>query len=386
MKEFFKKAVETIQSEERYRSFTKIHYLDFPRAFLPDLNRELIVWCSNNYLAMSQHPKVVEALCNKAKEVGVGSGGTRNISGNHQDLIALEASLADLHQKERALVFTSGFVANQAALGVLGKILPQGVIFSDSDNHASIIQGIKESRLEKEIFQHNNSQDLRKLLAKYPKERPKVIVFESVYSMTGTIAPFEEIIALAKEFQAMTYLDEVHAVGLYGTRGEGKAGAFAQDLDIIQGTLGKAFGVIGGYIAGDNIVVDAIRSLAPGFIFTTSLPAPLAAAARVSIEHLKVSQEERQKHQEMVIKTKLALKKVGIKILENDSHIIPILVGDPIKAKEISQSLLYDHGIYLQHINYPTVPKGTERLRITPSPLHSEEMLQSLIIALKEFL
>jgi 5-aminolevulinate synthase len=386
MKVFFEKALEKIKEEARYRSFTKIHYSNFPKAFLSDSGEEITVWCSNNYLGMSCHPKVIEALCNKAKQVGVGSGGTRNISGNHEDLIKLEESLADLHSKERALVFTSGFVANQATLGSLGKILPDSVIFSDSDNHASIIQGIKESGLAKEIFQHNNINHLREVLEKYPKEKPKFIVFESVYSMTGTIAPFKEIIALAKEFNAMTYLDEVHAVGLYGTRGEGKASDYAKDIDIIQGTLGKAFGVIGGYIAGDNLVLDAIRSLAPGFIFTTSLPPLLAAAARASIEHLKVSQEERRKHQEMVEKTKKALKKAGIKILENDSHIIPLLVGDPNKAREISQRLLYEDKIYLQHINYPTVPKGTERLRITPGPLHSEEMLDHLILSLSNLL
>jgi 5-aminolevulinate synthase len=385
MKALFEKTLNKIKQEERYRSFTELYYTDFPKAFLPQLDKEITVWCSNNYLGMSCHPLLLKVFCQRAEEVGLGAGGTRNISGNQTDLVQLEASLADLHQKERALVFTSGFVANQASLGALGKVLTNGIIFSDSDNHASIIQGIKESGLAKEIFPHNNTVKLRELLEKYPKDQPKIIVFESLYSMSGTIAPFEEIITLAKKFGAMTYLDEVHAVGLYGERGEGKAGPYAKDIDIIQGTLGKAFGSIGGYITGDDLVVDTIRSLAPGFIFTTALPPALAAAARASIDYLKSSKIERIKHREMVEKTKVALRKAKINLLENDSHIIPIIIGNAARAREISQELLVNYDLYLQHINYPTVPAGTERLRITPTPLHSDEMLDHLITSLKKF-
>lgn len=384
----FQKAVQKIQEENRYRIFTPLEYRRFPVAYAPSLKREIVVWCSNNYLGMSQHSAVINALCKSAKEVGVSAGGTRNISGTHVAIDDLELELADLHQKEKALVFTSGYVANQSAIGAIGKILPDCVIFSDSDNHASIIHGIRESKLEKHIFRHNDMNHLRELLSQCSISRPKLIIFESVYSMSGSIAPFHEIVGLAKEFNAMTYVDEVHAVGMYGNEGQGMARVFDCDskIDVIQGTLGKAFGVIGGYIAGNANVVDAIRSIAPGFIFTTTLPPCIAAAATASIQHLRVSNDERRKHQEIVNETKKSLKKASINCIETDTHIIPVLIGNAEKSREVSRRLLNEFGIYVQHINFPTVPIGKERLRITPSPFHTEEMIKNLVCALKQVL
>lgn len=381
-------AIHKIKEESRYRIFTPLNYNSFPIAYAPKLNKEVVVWCSNNYLGMSQHPDVIKALCDSASSVGVSAGGTRNISGTHGAVDELEKELADLHSKEKALVLTSGYVANQSAIGAIGKIMPECIIFSDADNHASIIHGIRESKLQKEIFRHNDMDHLRELLSKYPYEKPKLIIFESVYSMSGTIAPFKEIVEIAKEFNAITYVDEVHAVGMYGTEGQGLASVYGcdQDIDIIQGTLGKAYGVIGGYIAGKEYIVDAIRSIAPGFIFTTTLPPCIAAAATASIKYLRSSSAEREKHQEIVKKTKARLAAENIEIIKNDTHIIPVIIGDPEVAKKISMSLLNDHGIYVQHINYPTVPKGRERLRITPTPFHTEKMLDDLVNALKQFL
>lgn len=381
-------AIHKIKEESRYRIFTPLNYNSFPIAHAPTLNKNIVVWCSNNYLGMSQHPEVIKALCDSATSVGVSAGGTRNISGTHGAVDELENELADLHGKERALVFTSGYVANQSAIGAIGKIMPECVIFSDADNHASIIHGIRESKLQKEIFRHNDMDHLRELLSKYPHEKPKLIIFESVYSMSGTTAPFKEIVEIAKEFNAITYVDEVHAVGMYGAEGEGLASVYGcdGDIDIIQGTLGKAYGVIGGYIAAKEYIVDAIRSIAPGFIFTTTLPPCIAAAATTSIRYLRSSSAEREKHQQIVRKTKEKLCASGINIIQNNTHIIPVMIGDPDISKKVSMSLLRDYGIYVQHINYPTVPKGRERLRITPTPFHTEKMLEDLVSALKQLL
>lgn len=381
----FQSAVDDIKQQKRYRVFTQLEYRQFPIAYAPKLKKNIIVWCSNNYLGMSQHPDVINALCNSARSVGVSAGGTRNISGTHTAIDELEHELSDLHNKEKAIVFTSGYVANQATIGAIGKILPDCVIFSDADNHASIIHGIKESQLKKHIFRHNDTDHLRELISSYPNEQPKLIIFESVYSMSGSIAPFQEIVNIAKEYNAMTYVDEVHAVGMYGNEGAGMAAAcgFANEIDIIQGTLGKAFGVIGGYIASRSSIVDAIRSIAPGFIFTTTLPPCIAAAATASIKYLRQSNKEREKHQQVVTKTKSALINAGINYIQSDTHIIPVLVGDAERSREISHQLLERHNIYVQNINYPTVPVGRERLRITPTPCHTDNMIKSLVDSLQ---
>lgn len=383
--EQFQSAIDDIKQQNRYRVFTPLEYRNFPVAYAPTLKKEIVVWCSNNYLGMSQNPDVINALCNSAQSVGVSAGGTRNISGTHIAIDQLEHELSDLHKKEKALVFTSGYVANQSTISAIGKILPDCVIFSDADNHASIIHGIKESQLKKHIFRHNDTEHLGQLIANYPKTQPKLIIFESVYSMSGSIAPFQKIVDIAKEFNAITYVDEVHAVGMYGNEGEGMASAsgYAHEIDIIQGTLGKAFGVIGGYIASKNSIVDAIRSIAPGFIFTTTLPPCIAAAATASIRHLRHSKVERKKHQEVVIKTKLALTNAGINSMPSDTHIIPVLVGDAERSRDLSHKLLAQHNIYVQNINYPTVPIGCERLRITPTPFHTDEMITALVKGLK---
>lgn len=384
----FADAVSKVKNESRYRIFTPLNYHSFPIAYAPNLDKDVVVWCSNNYLGMSQHPKVVSALCDSAQNVGVSAGGTRNISGTHGAIDDLEIELADLHCKEKALIFTSGYVANHSTLGALGKIMPDCVILSDSDNHASIIHGIKESKLEKVIFNHNDINHLQELLSKYPYNKPKLIVFESVYSMSGSIAPFAHILEAAKQYNAMTYVDEVHAVGMYGPCGEGMTAemGFANQIDIIQGTLGKAFGVIGGYIASNSVVIDAVRSIAPGFIFTTTLPPCIAAAATASIQHLRNSCIERQKHKEVIKKVKQGLSSTNINFIDHNTHIIPVIIGDAKLSREMSEKLLDKFNIYIQNINFPTVPKGTERLRITPTPLHTDEMIDELIIALKSLL
>jgi 5-aminolevulinate synthase len=388
--DIFNAAVNKIKEENRYRVFTPLNYLkdSFPIAYVPTLQKDVVVWCSNNYLGMSQHPEVIKALCEAAQAVGVSAGGTRNISGTHGAVDALEKELADLHRKEKALVFTSGYIANQSTIAAIGKIIPDCIIFSDSDNHASIIHGIRESKLQKEIFKHNDVSHLRELIIKYPLNKPKLIIFESIYSMSGTVAPFQEIVDIAQEFNAMTYVDEVHAVGMYGSEGQGMASIYGcdKDIDIIQGTLGKAYGVIGGYIAGKSVIIDAIRSIAPGFIFTTTLPPCIAAGATASIKHLRYSQNERLRHQEIVMKTKARLLESDINIINNDTHIIPVLIGDAELSRGISRQLLDKFNIYIQNINYPTVPKGRERLRITPTPLHTEKMLEELVLALKYLL
>ena len=385
----FEDAVDTLRAEKRYRVFADLERIAgrFPRALYRDDSdnaREITIWCSNDYLGMGQHPAVVGAMQETAGRLGVGSGGTRNISGTNRPLVELERSLADLHRKESALVFTSGFVSNEAAISTIARLLPDCVIFSDQLNHASMIQGVRQSGMEKKIFRHNDVAHLRDLLAATDRKRPKLICFESVYSMDGDVAPIAEICDLAEEFGALTYIDEVHAVGMYGPRGGGIAerDGIMDRIDIIEGTLAKGFGVMGGYIAANKAVVDAVRSYAPEFIFTTSLPPALCAAARASIEHLKVSTHERVMQQRQARLTKAILADAGLPVMETETHIVPLIVGDARAVKAASDMLLEKHNIYIQPINYPTVPKGTERLRITPTPLHTDEMIFALRHAL----
>ncbi|MDJ1255921.1 MAG: 5-aminolevulinate synthase [Candidatus Midichloria mitochondrii] len=372
-----------MREEGRYRVFTEIEYKvgQAPYAYSKKLDRRIIVFCSNDYLGMSQHPVVIDTTVEVTKRCGVGAGGTRNISGTSSYIVELEAELANLHDKEAGLVFTSGYVANQATLTALAKIMPDCVIFSDELNHASIIQGIRESRLEKQIFLHNDLNHLESLLSQYPLEKPKLIVFESAYSMLGDVTPIGAVCDLAKKYQALTYIDEVHSVGLYGKGGAGMAEKLGvmDKIDIIQGTLAKAYGVIGGYITAKSVIVDAIRSLASGFIFTTALPPSIAAAATASIRHLRNNEEVRNKHQEAVKKVKNGFKNIGVNFLDHGTHIIPVMVNDPFLVRKIAEDLLNDHGIYVQHINFPTVPRGKERLRVIPSPLHTDQMIKRLI-------
>jgi 5-aminolevulinate synthase len=342
--------------------------------------QETIVWCSNDYLGMGQSELVKSAMCSAIHTYGAGAGGTRNIAGTTKLHDELEAELADLHGKQAALLFTSGYISNEAALSTLGKIFPDCVIFSDADNHASMIAGIRHSGAEKKIWRHNDLDHLEQLLQSVEPSRQKIIAFESVYSMDGDIAPIADICDLAERYNAFTYLDEVHAVGMYGPHGGGisEREKVAHRVDVIQGTLGKAFGVVGGYIAGDAVCIDAIRSFAPEFIFTTALPPAIAAGALASVRHLKQSSAERLAQRSNVAKVKSLLCEGGVKQIENNSHIIPVMIGDARRCKSISDKLLRDNGVYLQPINYPTVPKGTERLRITPSPLHTDEQIGAL--------
>ncbi|MDB5540112.1 MAG: hemA [Devosia sp.] len=386
---FFEDAVDTLRQEKRYRVFADLERIAgrFPRAIYRDSadnQREITIWCSNDYLGMGQHPKVIAAMQDTAARLGVGAGGTRNISGTNRPLVELERSLADLHRKESALVFTSGFVSNEAAISTLARLLPECVIFSDQLNHASMIQGVRQSGMEKRIFRHNDVAHLRELLASVDRKRPKLIAFESVYSMDGDVAPIAEICDLAEEFGALTYIDEVHAVGIYGPRGGGIADrdGLMGRIDIIEGTLAKGFGVMGGYIAANRAIIDAVRSYAPEFIFTTALPPALCAAACASIEHLKVSSAEREAQQRQTQLTKDILGDAGLPVLKTDTHIVPVIVGDARLVKAASDMLLEKHHIYIQPINYPTVPKGTERLRITPTPFHTDEMIIELRHAL----
>jgi 5-aminolevulinate synthase len=391
-KDAFRNALERVRSEGRYRVFAdlKRHRGEFPRATWTreDGQRaEVVVWCSNDYLGQGQNPVVLDAMHKAIEEAGAGSGGTRNISGTTHYHVELEAELADLHGKEAALLFTSGYVSNEASLATLFKILPGLIIFSDELNHNSMISGIRAGgREQRRVFRHNDLAHLEELLAAAPADAPKLIAFESVYSMDGDIADMKGTVALAKKYNAMTYLDEVHAVGMYGPRGAGVAerDGVMDQIDIVEGTLGKAFGVMGGYIAADAVIVDAIRSYADGFIFTTSLPPALAAGAVASIRYLKEHDEVRQAHQERAATLKARLQRAGLPVMPSESHIVPLLVGDPVHCKMISDILLVDHGVYVQPINYPTVPRGTERLRFTPSPAHTDEMMDQLADALEK--
>ena len=384
----FRASVQQVKDEGRYRVFADLKRKRgaFPRATWtsPQGERDVVVWCGNDYLGMGQHPAVLDAMHGAIDLCGSGSGGTRNISGTTHFHVELEAELADLHGKEAALLFTSGYVANEATLATLQRILPGLIIFSDALNHASMIAGIRHGGGTKKVFRHNDLEHLEQLLREAPANAPKLVAFESVYSMDGDIADLRGTIALAKQYGALTYLDEVHAVGLYGPRGAGVAerdGVMAE-IDIVEGTLGKAFGVMGGYIAGDADLVDAIRSHAPGFIFTTSLPPALTAGALASVRHLKGHPELREQHQERAATLKRRFAEARLPVMDSASHIVPVLVGDPVHTKLVSDMLLVEHGIYVQPINYPTVPKGTERLRFTPSPLHDDAMMDALVSAM----
>ena len=382
--------VERVRAQGRYRIFADLQRQTgaLPRAtlFKGGEQREVTVWCSNDYLGMSQNGEVLAAMQDALSLTGAGSGGTRNIAGTTHYHVELERELADLHDKDAALLFTSAFVANEAALSTLAKLIPGLVIFSDEKNHASMIEGIRHGGGQRHIFQHNDLKDLERLLALYPRSTPKLIAFESVYSMDGRIAPIERICELASAYQAMTYLDEVHAVGLYGDRGGGMAQQLGlmDRIDVINGTLAKGFGVMGGYIAASRSCCDAIRSYAPGFIFTTSLAPVLAAGACASVRYLKRSQLERARHQERSRTLKARLRDAGLPLLDNASHIAPVIVGDPVHCKSITDALLDRYDIYVQPINYPTVPKGTERMRLTPAPQHSDADIDKLISALSE--
>ena len=395
----FAKAVESVRSEGRYRVFQDIRrkrgafpqatwYKPDPRAAGGVNERDIVVWCSNDYLGQGQNACVIEAVKGAVDATGTGSGGTRNISGTTHYHVKLEEELAALHGKAAALVMTSGYVANEAALGVMSKILPGLVIFSDEKNHASMISGIQRAcKLgdgEKKIFRHNDMAHLRELLEATDPNVPKLIAFESVYSMDADVAPIEAILDLADAFNAMTYCDEVHAVGMYGPEGSGICGQLGvmERVSIIQGTLAKAYGMIGGYVAADSVIVDAIRSLASGFIFTTSIPPSTAAGALRSVRYLKAMDDVRARHAARAEALKARFRDAGLPFIDGPTHIVPLMVGDPVKCKEISDTLIEDHGIYVQPINFPTVPRGTERLRFTPSPFHSDAMMDALMSAL----
>lgn len=385
----FQTQLDELKTEGNYRIFAELERQcgKFPRAanHAPcGKVSDVTVWCSNDYLGMGQNQSVMDAMCDTVRSCGTGAGGTRNISGTNHHHLLLERELADLHGKESALLFTSGYVSNWASLSTLGAKIPNVVIFSDSENHASMIEGIRHSKADKVIWKHNDVQDLDRKLAAVGN-RPKIVAFESVYSMDGDIAPIAEIVAVAEKHGAMTYLDEVHAVGMYGPRGGGisEREGVAHRIDLIEGTLGKAYGCVGGYVTGSAAMCDFIRSFASGFIFTTALPPAVAAAAQQSISHLKASDTERMGQREQVAKLRAAFDRAGIPHMPNDSHIIPVMIGDPVKCRQISDILMEDYGIYVQPINYPTVPKGTERLRITPSPLHSDADIDHLVTALK---
>jgi 5-aminolevulinate synthase len=380
---YFTDALAQLHSERRYRVFADLERLAgrFPHAIWhsPQGRRDVVVWCSNDYLGMGQHPKVIGAMVETATKMGTGAGGTRNIAGTNHPLVELESELADLHGKEAALIFTSGYVSNQTGIATMAKLIPNCLIISDAFNHNSMIEGVRQSGCEKVIFRHNDMGHLEELL-KAAGDRPKLVAFESLYSMDGDVAPVNEICDLAKRYGAMTYCDEVHAVGMYGPRGGGiceRDGVMAR-VDVIEGTLAKAFGCLGGYITGSSVLIDAVRSYAPGFIFTTALPPPVCAAATAAIRHLKASSWERERHQDRAARVKAVLSAAGLPLMASDTHIVPVFVGDPEKCKKACDLLLEEHGIYIQPINYPTVPKGTERLRITPSPYHSDALIDRL--------
>ncbi|MAP94674.1 MAG: 5-aminolevulinate synthase [Ponticaulis sp.] len=388
--EAFEQAISTIQDEGRYRVFVdlKRHRGQFPRATarFEHGEKDIIVWCSNDYLGMGQDDDVINAMHDAVESFGAGSGGTRNISGTTRFHVDLERELADMHDKSGALLFTSGYVANEATLSTLARILPNLIIYSDALNHASMIEGIRRAGCDRRVFRHNDLGHLRALMENDPADQPKVIAFESVYSMDGDVAPLEELCDLADEFNALTYLDEVHAVGMYGAEGAGVAqrDGVMDRIDIIEGTLAKAYGVMGGYIASDERVIDAIRSMAPGFIFTTSTCPVMAAGALSSVRKLRSDEGRRlrSEHQAKAEMLKQKFRDAGLPLMESDTHIVPLFVGDPERCKALSDTLLFDFGIYVQPINYPTVPKGTERLRFTPSPVHTEAMMDDLVAAL----
>jgi 5-aminolevulinate synthase len=385
---YFQNALDRLRDERRYRVFADLERLAgrFPRAIWhsPHGPRDVIVWCSNDYLGMGQHPKVIGAMVATATRMGTGAGGTRNIAGTNHPLVDLERELADLHGKEAALVFTSGYVSNETGISTIAKLLPNCLILSDEWNHNSMIEGVRQSKCEKQIFRHNDMAHLEELLQTADQHRPKLIVFETLYSMDGDVAPINRICDLARHHGAMTYADEVHAVGMYGARGAGQAeqqGAMAR-LDVIEGTLAKAFGCLGGYITARAPLIDAVRSYAPGFIFTTALPPAICAAAAAAIRHLKTSSFERERHQERAARVKAVLNSARLPVMASDTHIVPVFVGEPDKCKQATDLLLAEHGIYIQPINYPTVPKGSERLRITPSPYHDDALIDALAEAL----
>jgi len=388
--QFFADQLAEIRDEGRYRVFAELarragHY-PIADAYEPDTTRPVTVWCSNDYLGMGQHPVVMSAMHQAVDNYGVGAGGTRNISGTSHPIVELERELADLHGKEASLVFTSGFVANEGALATLAAGLPNCIQYSDAWNHASMIAGVRNSRAEKRIFRHNDPDHLEHLLKQDDPARPKLIVFESVYSMDGDVAPIEAFCDLADRYGALTYLDEVHAVGLYGAHGGGKAEELGlmDRVTVINGTLAKAFGVIGGYVAASADIVDFIRSNAAGFIFTTALPPAIAAAATASVRHLKASERERQGQRDRVALVKRRLREAELPLMPSDTHIVPVFVGDPVQCKQVTDRLMDAFAIYIQPINYPTVPRGTERLRITPSPVHTDDMVDQLIAALTQ--
>ena len=385
---YFSGALGRLHGERRYRVFADLERIAgrFPHAVWhsPQGPKDVVIWCSNDYLGMGQHPKVIGAMVETATRMGTGAGGTRNIAGNNHPLVELEREIADLHHKEAALVFTSGYVSNETGISTLARLMPNCLILSDAWNHNSMIEGVRQAHCEKQIFRHNDMAHLEELLAAADPQRPKLIVFESLYSMDGDIAPVNQICDLAGRHGAMIYVDEVHAVGMYGPRGGGIAerdGAMDR-IDVVEGTLAKAFGCLGGYIAGSAAMVDAVRSHAPGFIFTTALPPSVCAAATAAIRHLKTSQWERDRHQDRAARTKAVLAASALPVMTNPTHIVPVFVGDPELCKAASDLLLAEHGIYIQPINYPTVPRGTERLRITPSPYHDDGLIDALAEAL----
>ena len=385
---FFKTRLDALKAEGHYRVFADLERRAgaFPRAFDHRVGNEITVWCSNDYLGMGQNPAVIAAMHEAIDRAGTGAGGTRNISGTTHYHVLLERELASLHSKPAALVFTSGYVANDTALATLAGQIPGCIVYSDALNHNSMIEGIRHGRSEKQIFRHNDAADLARLLAASDPARPQLVAFESVYSMDGDIAPVGELCDVAHRYGALTYLDEVHAVGLYGPHGAGIAerDGVEDRVDVMQGTLAKAFGLIGGYIAGSTAMIDFVRSHAPGFIFTTSLPPAIAAGAIASIRHVRAADDVRRRHQERAQRLKRRLLEADLPVMPSESHIVPVLIGDAVLCKDASDELLERHGIYVQPINYPTVPRGTERLRFTPTPQHSDADIERLVGALRE--
>jgi 5-aminolevulinate synthase len=386
--QFFQTALGRVHDERRYRVFADLERIAgrFPHAVWHSEKgpRNVVIWCSNDYLGMGQHPKVVGAMVETATRAGTGAGGTRNIAGTNHPLVELEAELADLHGKDAALVFTSGYVSNQTGIATIGKLIPNCLILSDALNHNSMIEGVRQSGCERIVFRHSDLKHLEELLQAAGEKRPKLIACESLYSMDGDVAPLAKICDLADRYGALTYVDEVHAVGMYGGRGGGIAerDGVMHRIDILEGTLAKAFGCLGGYIAAKGEIIDAVRSYAPGFIFTTALPPAICSAATAAIRHLKSSGWERERHQDRAARVKAILSAAGLPVMSSDTHIVPLFVGDPEACKHASDLLLEEHGIYIQPINYPTVAKGTERLRITPSPYHDDGLIDRLAEAL----